>query len=165
MLSQGCQANERKGENRMTTKAAVNEFLAQQTLAVVGASRHGGKFGNTAYNELRAKGYKVLPVHPHAEIIEGDPCYPSLAALPEAVDGVVIVLPPSETEKVVAEAAQAGIRRVWMQQGAESQAAIRFCEERDMCAVHGACILMFAAPGGLHRLHRWAWRILGNLPQ
>jgi predicted CoA-binding protein len=109
---------------------------------------------------------KVSSVDPHAEFIEGDPCYPSLSALPEAVDGVLIVVPPSETEKVVRDAAQAGIRRVWMQQGAESQAAIRFCEERDISAVHGECILMFADPTALHhRLHRWAWGILGKLPQ
>jgi len=77
-----------------------------------------------------------------------------LSELPEAVDGVVIVVPPPETEAVVDDAAQVGIRRVWMQQGAESQAAIRFCEERDISAVHGECILMFAKPAGLHRLHR-----------
>jgi predicted CoA-binding protein len=150
----------------MATKAAVSDFLAQRTFAVVGASREGTKFGNTAYKELKAKGYKVIPVNPHAEIIEGDPCYPSLSALPEAVDGVLIVVPPSETEKVVRDAAEAGIRRVWMQQGAESQAAIRFCEERDISAVHGECILMFADPTALHhRMHRWAWGILGKLPQ
>jgi predicted CoA-binding protein len=155
-----------KGDDSMTTKAAVSDFLAQRTLAVVGASRKGTKFGNTAYKELKAKGYKVIPVNPHAEIIEGDPCYPNLSALPEAVDGVLIVVPPSETEKVVRDAAQAGIRRVWMQQGAESQAAIRFCEERDISAIHGECILMFADPTAFHhRLHRWAWGILGNLPQ
>jgi predicted CoA-binding protein len=150
----------------MATKAAVSDFLAQRTLAVVGASRKGSKFGNTAYKELKAKGYKVIPVNPHAEIIEGDPCYPSLSALPETADGVVIVVPPSETEKVVRDAAAAGIRRVWMQQGAESQAAIRFCEERGISAIHGECILMFADPTAFHhRLHRWAWGMLGKLPQ
>ena len=70
-----------------------------------------------------------------------------------------------EREKVVADAAQAGIRRFWMQQGAESQAAIRFCEEREISAIHGECILMFADPAGLHRLHGWVRGILGNLPQ
>jgi predicted CoA-binding protein len=150
----------------MATKAAVSDFLAQRMLAVVGASRTGTKFGNTAYKELKAKGYKVIPVNPQAEIIDGDPCYPSLSALPEAVDGVLIVVPPSETEKVVRDAAEAGIRRVWMQQGAESQAAIRFCEERGISVVHGECILMFADPTAVHhRLHRWAWGILGKLPQ
>ena len=93
----------------MATKAAVSDFLAQRMLAVVGASRTGTKFGNTAYKELKAKGYKVIPVNPQAEIIDGDPCYPSLSALPEAVDGVLIVVPPSETEKVVRDAAELSV--------------------------------------------------------
>ena len=150
----------------MTTKAMVNDFLDQRTLAVVGVSRDGKKFGNTAYKELKAKGYRVIPVNPHAEAIEGDLCYPSLSDLPDPVDGVLIVVPPSETEKVVREAAEAGITRVWMQQGAESVAAVRFCEEQGISAVHGECILMFAETGAFHhRLHRWVWGLLGKLPQ
>lgn len=150
----------------MTSKATVNDFLDQRTLAVVGVSRDGKKFGNTAYKELKGKGYRVIPVNPHAELIEGDVCYPSLSALPDPVDGVLIVVPPSETEKVVREAAEAGITRVWMQQGAESVAAVRFCEEQSISAVHGECILMFAETGGFHhRLHRWVWGLMGKLPQ
>jgi predicted CoA-binding protein len=149
----------------MTTKATVNNFLAQQTLAVVGVSRGGQKFGNTALKELKAKGYRLFPIHPEAESIQGERCYPSLGALPEAVGGVLIVVPPAETEKVVRDAAQADIRRVWMQQGAESQAAIRFCEENGISVVHGECILMFAQPSSFHRLHRWVWGLLGKLPR
>jgi predicted CoA-binding protein len=150
----------------MTTKAAVKDFLDQRTLAVVGVSRKGRKFGNAAYNELKAKGYQVYPVHPHADTLEGDRCYPSLSALPEPVGGVLIVVPPHETEKVVRDAAEAGVRRVWMQQGAQSQAAIQFCEEQEISVIHGECILMFAEPAAFHhRLHRWVWGLLGKLPQ
>jgi predicted CoA-binding protein len=150
----------------MTTKAAIKDFLDQRTLAVVGVSRGGKKFGNTAYKELKAKGYQVFPVNPHVDAIDGDRCYSSLSALPEPVGGVLIVVPPRETEQVVRDAAAAGIRRVWMQQGAESQAAIQFCEERGISAIHGECILMFAEPAAFyHRLHRWVWRLLGKLPQ
>jgi predicted CoA-binding protein len=149
----------------MTTKAAVEDFLAQQTLAVVGVSREGKKFGNTAYKELKAKGYQVFPVHPHVDAIDGARCYPGLSALPEPVGGVLIVVPPHETEKVVRDAAAAGIRRVWMQQGAGSQAAIQFCEEQGISAIHGECILMFADPASFHRLHRWIWGLLGKLPK
>ena len=67
----------------MNTKAAVDDFLAQRSLAVVGVSRGGKKFGNRAYRELKAKGYQLFPVHPEAEVLEGDPCYPSLSALSE----------------------------------------------------------------------------------
>jgi predicted CoA-binding protein len=150
----------------LATRAAVNDFLAQRRLAVVGVSRGGNKFGNAAFKELKAKGYQVIPVNPHAEVVEGELSYPSLSALPEPADGVLIVVPPDETEKVVRDAAEAGIPRVWMQQGSESVAAIRFCEEQGISAVHGECILMFAEPAAFyHRLHRWVWGLMGRLPQ
>jgi predicted CoA-binding protein len=149
----------------MTSKAAVDEFLRQEKLAVVGVSRTGAKFGNMALRELRDQGYRVFPVHPSAATIESLRCYPSLKALPEPVGGVLIVLPPRQTEKVVQQAAQAGIRRVWLQQGSESPQAIRYCQQHHLTTVYGECILMFARPRGLHGAHRWAWGLLGKLPK
>lgn len=150
--------------DRVKTKTAVADFLDQRTLAVVGVSRSGQKFGNRAAAELRRKGYRVIPVHPEAESIEGERCYPSLRNLPERVGGVLVVVPPPQTEKVVREAADAGIRRVWLQQGAESDAAIEYCREHGMSVVHGMCILMFAQPTGAHKLHGWLWKLLGKMP-
>lgn len=150
----------------MTSKAAVSDFFSQRNLAIVGASRKKGKFGNMALKELRAKGYHVFPVHPEAEKIEGEQCYPNLASLPEPVGAVLVVVPPAQTEQVVRDAAAAGIQRVWMQQGAESPAAIQFCKEQGLSEIHGECILMFAEPAGwFHRAHRWVWNLLGKLPQ
>jgi hypothetical protein len=149
----------------VTTRAAVEDFVSQRTLAVVGVSSSGKKFGNAACRDLRAKGYRMIPVHPTAESIDGERCYASLSELPEPVGGVLIVVPPAETEKVVREAAEAGIRRIWMQQGAQSAAAIQFCEDQGLSVVHNECILMFAEPvRGGHRLHRFVWRVLGKLP-
>lgn len=151
---------------QLTSRAAVEDFISQRKLAVVGVSRSGKKFGNLAFKELKARGYQLSPVHPQAETIHGERCYPSLRALPEPVGGVLVVVPPAETEKVVREAAAAGIKRVWMQQGAESPEAIRFCAENGIAAVHGECILMFAEPAAwYHRAHRWVWKLLGKLPR
>ena len=150
----------------MTSRAVVDDFVSQRKLAVVGVSRRKMKFGNLAFKELRRKGYKLFPVHPQAETLEGERCYPNLAALPEPVGGVLVVVPPAQAEQVVRDAAAAGIRRVWLQQGAESAAAIRFCEENGISAVHGECILMFAEPAAFyHRAHRWVWKLLGKLPR
>ncbi len=150
----------------MTTKAMIDDFLAQRTLAVVGVSRKTEKFGCTVYRELKAKGYRVFPVNPHAEEVMGDRCYPNLSALPEPVGGVVIVVPPAETERVVQDAATAKISRIWMQQGAESEAALRFCQNNSLSVVSGECIMMFARPIGLaHGMHRWVWGLLGKLPK
>jgi hypothetical protein len=150
----------------MTSKAAVADFVSQRKLAVVGVSRKKMKFGNLAFRELKRKGYKLFPVHPHAEQLEGERCSASLAALPEPVEGLLVIVPPAQAEQVVREAAAAGIRRVWLQQGAGSPAAIRFCEDHGISVVHGECILMFAEPAAwYHRAHRWVWKLLGKLPR
>jgi hypothetical protein len=144
----------------------VSDFLSQRTLALVGMSRSGRKFGNSVYKELKAKGYTVFPVHREAQEINGERCWPSLRSLPEPVGGVVIVVPPRETEKIVEEAVEAGIGRVWMQQGSESGKAVRFCEEKGIQVVQRECILMFAEPVGFfHRVHRWLRGLVGKLPR
>ena len=148
------------------TRQAVDDFVGQRTLAVVGVSRGGRKFGNIAYRELRDKGYRLFAVHPQASQIEGDPCYASVGALPEPVGGVLVIVPPAQAERVVREAAAAGIKRVWLQQGSESAEAIRFCTEQGMSVVAGECVLMFAEPARFyHRMHRGVWRLLGKLPK
>ena len=140
----------------MTTRSSVQDFLSQPVLAVVGASRDPRKFGNSIYRELKAKGHHVLPVNPHAETVDGDPCYPSLAALPEKPGGIIIVVPPAETEKIVREAAAAKITRVWLQRGAESPDAIAYCAANGIQVISGECILMFAEPAAFyHKIHRF----------
>ena len=149
----------------MTSRAAVDGFLAERTLALVGASRSGRKFGNAVLKELTAKGYHVLPVHAHATVIDGHPAYASLAELPENAGGVIVVVPPDRAEQVVRDAADAGIGRVWLQQGASSPAAIQAAESQGLSVVHGECILMFAEPtASYHRVHRFIWKVLGRLP-
>ena len=149
----------------MSARADVDDFLAQKTIAVVGVSRGGKKFGNTVLKDMREKGYRVFPINPNAESIDGERCYASLAVLPERPDGVITVVPPAATEEVVKQAKEAGIQRVWMQQGSESEKAIRFCRENGMTAIDGECILMFAEPAAFyHRFHRWIWKLLGKLP-
>ena len=149
----------------MTSKAAVEDFLSQKTLAIVGVSRNPQKFGNLAYRELKTKGYKLYPIHPEAATLEGDPAYKDFASLPEKVGGVVVVVPPAQTEKVVRAASQAGIQRVWMQQGSESEDAVQFCKEHGVAEVHGECIMMYGVGTGLHGFHGTIWKLIGKAPK
>lgn len=148
-----------------STLPDVHEFLSQRTLAIAGVSRSGKKFGNAILKSLKKNGYTVYPVHPSAQEIEGEKCYPSLQALPEKVGGLVICLPSVQTEIVLQQALAAGITRVWLQQGSDSYAALRFCDHEGMRIVHGQCILMFSEPvDSIHRFHRWIWRLIGKYP-
>lgn len=148
----------------MTSQESVDGFLALDTLAIAGVKRNGTGFGNVVLKDLTGKGYEVLPVHPEADEIGGHPCSRSLAELPKQVNGLVLVVQPEQSEKLVIEARAAGIQRIWMQQGAESPEAIRYCEDNGVDVVHGECIMMFAQPTGIHRFHRWINGIFGKLP-
>ncbi|NWG27568.1 MAG: CoA-binding protein [Ignavibacteriaceae bacterium] len=149
----------------MNSKKVVEDFIAQKKIAVVGVSRKKTKFGNAIYKELKQKGYLVFPINPNMQTFEGNICYPDLNSLPEKVDAVVINVPPAQTEKVVREAKEAGINKVWLQQGSQSDEAVKFCEENGIDCVSNECILMFAQPSAfIHRAHKWVWGVLGKLP-
>ncbi len=150
----------------MNTKQDIQDFLAQKTIAMVGLSRDEKAFSANIRKELTAKGYRILAVNPHATSIGGEACYPSLAALPEKVGGALVVTPPAQTEKVVREAAAQGITRLWLQQGAQSDAALAACTELGLTAVSKKCIMMFAEPvESIHSVHRWFAKVFGQLPR
>lgn len=149
----------------MTSKTLVEDFLSEQKIAVVGISRSKNKFGNAIYRELKKKGYTLFPVNPNMSEIEGDKCFPSLSSVPEQVDALIINIPPKNAKAIVEEAKNVGIKKIWMQQGSESEEAIKFCNENNIEVVTGECILMFAEPAAFfHRAHRWVNKITGKLP-
>lgn len=149
-----------------TSKQFVENFLSQKVIAIVGVSRNERKFGNAVYKELKNKGYKVYPVNPKMAEITGDKCYPGLKALPEKPGGVLVCVKADETGNVVREAAELKINRIWMQQGSESQEAIKYCAENNIDVIHSECILMFAEPALFgHKAHRWIKGLFGRLPK
>ena len=149
----------------MTSQEAIDRFFSSKNLAVVGVSRKSTKFGNAVYKELKKKGMSVYGVNPNMEIIEGDKCYKNLKEVEGKIDGVVNIVSPSQTLGVVKEVFVIGVKNVWMQQGSESDEAIKFCQENGINEVHKECILMFAEPvKSFHGLHKWVWKVLGKLP-
>lgn len=150
----------------MNTHKEIQAFLSQKTIAMAGLSRDEKSFSATVRRELAGKGYRVLPVNPNAKEIGGEKCYATLATLPETPGGVLVFTPPTESEKVVREAAARGIKRVWLQQGAQSAAAVEACGELGLETIAGKCILMFAEPvGSFHGVHRWFAKLFGQVPR
>lgn len=102
----------------------IADCLARARWAIVGASQDPRKFGNMVYFDLRAGGYEVRAVNPNATIVEGDPAWPALSALPERPDVVGFVTPPDVTARVVEEALGLGITRLWFQPGSAALATL-----------------------------------------
>ena len=150
----------------MTSRKFVEDFISQKNIAVVGVSRKKSKFGNYIYRELKKKDYRVFPVNPKLEFAEGDKCYANLSSIPEKLDGVIINVSPPEAVNVIKDATAAGINRVWLQQGSQSDEAVKFCKHNNIDCVSNECIFMFTKSlGFMHRTHKWIWNALGKLPK
>jgi len=141
----------------------IQEFVSARRLAIVGVSRDDKKFGNMIYRELKQRGYQPFAVNPALQQIDGDPCFPDLASLQGKVDGVVICIPPARVEPVLREAEHIGVKNVWLQQGAESPAALQTAKDLGLKMVTGKCIMMYAEPvGSFHKFHRFFAKLLGQ---
>jgi uncharacterized protein len=144
----------------------IQRFFASPVYAVIGVSANQRKFGNMVYRSMRDRGMTVYPVHRSLERVEGDVCYRSVLEIPGEVQSVVTVVPPVETERVIEECAQKGVRMVWMQNGSESDRASMLADQHGLGAVRGQCIMMFLEPvKSVHSFHRWVSRLVGSYPQ
>jgi predicted CoA-binding protein len=155
-----------------TAQVAIDDFLAQRRIAVAGVSREkgGAHGGNVIYGRLKERGYEVFAVNPNATTIEGDPCYPNLAAIPGGVDAVVIATAPAAAVSVAAECRELGITRVWMHGGMGSASvsaeAHQLCRAAGIASIAGACPLMYGPTSdGFHRFMRSILGLVGKLPK
>jgi predicted CoA-binding protein len=142
----------------------IQNFISSKRIAVVGMSRSGKKFGNMASLELKSKGYEIFPVHPEAQEIDGFVCYPDLKSLSGKVDGVWISIPPKNVPPVLEEAAQIGLKNIWLQQGAWSGEVQETIDRLQLPVVSKKCIMMYAPPvKSVHKFHRTIVGIFGRL--
>lgn len=126
-----------------TSADPVQQFLAQRRFAVVGASTDRAKYGNKVLRCYQQHGKDAVPVNPKDAIVEGRRAYASLAAIPQKPDAVSIITPPKVTEAVVEEAGKLGVKHVWMQPGAESDAAVAKARALGMNVIAGGpCLLV-----------------------
>lgn len=111
-------------------------------IALVGATDDPGKFGAAIYRDLKRKGYRVYPVNPRRATVDGDPAYAQLEDLPEVPDLVTLVVPPAAGLAVLGECLGLGLRRVWLQPGAEDAALLEFLAQHGFEYVARRCIMV-----------------------
>jgi len=152
-------------------KDAAQDFLSHRRIAVTGVSHAPkGHGSNVVYERLRERGYEVFAVNPNAETVEGDHCYPSLAAVPGGVEAVVIGTRPERAEQTVKECIDLGIKQVWMHRsfgaGSVSADATALGRQNGLTVIDGGCPLMFdpTADGG-HKAMCAVFKLFGTVPR
>ena len=93
-----------------------------RVVAVIGASTDRSKFGNKAVRAFLNHGDQVVPINPSEPEVEGLKAYRSVLDVPQPVDMATFYVPPKVGEQVIEEVARKGIREVWLNPGADSDA-------------------------------------------
>lgn len=150
----------------MSSLTDIQSFLEPKEMAISGVSRNPKKFGRVVYDHLLERGFKLYPVNPNADQINGERCYKDIASLPDHVDRLYIVTRKDQTAKALEEAAGKGINRVWIQQRSENEEAVRLAEENNINLIYKECLFKFAEPvSGPHAFHRFFSKLFGSYPK
>lgn len=149
----------------MNTQKEIEDFLNSESFAVVGVSLSKKKFGNVIFTELKKKGKRVYGVNDKVTSLNGDNIFHDFQSLPEKVEAAVINIKPQQSLNAVKEAHLNGIKRIWIQQGAQSVEALQYCQDNGISVINDMCILMFSDSDHFpHSFHKWILKIFGKLP-
>lgn len=130
-------------------------FFKARSVALVGASATPGKVGNAVLDSLAFHDYrgKVFPVNPTRDEVMGIKAYPSLSAIPEPVDLVVVTVALGMVPDLLRECAAKGIHAMVIisgggkELGGDSEALeaeiARLARECDVRIVGCNCIGVF----------------------
>lgn len=130
----------------------ISDFLSQKIFAVAGSFKDESKYAYQILKMLKNKGHEVYPLHPTLEKVDGHVCYKSVKDIPFTIDVINLVTPPQVTERILVECKEKGIKRIWLQPGAESDKAIKFCGDNDMEVVYQVCVMIKAAQDAVGRI-------------
>lgn len=149
----------------------IENFLAQKRIAIAGISRNSGSDSQRLFEELRKRGYDMVPVNPNAVQMHGQRCFSRVRDIHPPVDAVLVMTSPKISEEVVNDCVEAGVRRIWLYRGAAgkgsvSERAVAICNERGIDVVAGQCPFMFLPDSaGIHRFHGFVRKIFGRYPK
>jgi len=120
--------------------AVIRDILwTPRRIAVVGCSPDASRDSHRIAALLLSRGHTVVPVNPAATAILGQPCFPSLTAVPPPVDMVDVFRRADQAGAVVDEAIAIGARIVWLQLGVIDEVAAARAAAAGLTVVMDRC--------------------------
>jgi len=118
-----------------------------KTIAVVGLSKDPAKDSHRVAKYLKAKGYRIIPINPSADVILGEKCYKSLLDVPETIEIVDIFRPAKDVPPIVDQAIElkrklGNPRVIWMQLGIVNEEAAKRAKNASLTVVMDKCMMI-----------------------
>lgn len=132
----------RSGQTTGQGPSIAEVFTSTRAIAVVGLSPDPGRDSHRVARYLQAQGYRIIPVNPTVDRVLGEPSYPDLRSVPEAVDMVDVFRRPEFVPEVVEQAIAIGARVLWLQLGTVHEAAAQRAEAAGLTVVRDRCAMV-----------------------
>ncbi|WPG99423.1 NAD(P)-binding protein [Acrodontium crateriforme] len=112
-------------------QAAAKLFFSQPTFAVAGASSNTAKFGYKIFDWYLQRGLNAIPLNPTCStVLVGEQEYAAVSTIANLSDptntSLSVITPPAVTAQLLKEAKEAGIKAVWLQPGAFTDAELEY---------------------------------------
>ena len=130
---------------RSADVASLRHVLTPASVAVIGASRRPGSVGRAILRNIIDNGFpgRVYAVNPGAAELDGVPCVPSAAALPEEVDLAVIAAPRAAVIGIAQDCGRRGVKALAVTtsglDGAARSELLGICRRHGMRLVGPTC--------------------------
>lgn len=123
-------------------RALLGSARASTRIAIVGASNDRRKYGHIIVQDLKQKGFTVLPVNPSETEVAGLPAFAKVADIPGDVHLVNFVVPPEIAAAVLDELDPQQTPVVWFQPGAFDRSVVDAARARFPEVIAGPCIMV-----------------------
>jgi predicted CoA-binding protein len=126
--------------SRFADEKVIQRLLGEaRTWAFVGLKDNPERTAHSQARLLQSRGRRIIPVHPAAETVLGEPGYAALADVPGEVDVVAIYRRSASAGQVVDEAIAAGAKAVWLPLGVIDDAAAQRAHDAGLDVVMDRC--------------------------
>jgi predicted CoA-binding protein len=123
--------------------AVVERILkTYDTITVVGASANQYKPAHYVPAHMQRRGWRIIPVNPHASEVLGEQAYPSIGDVPEQVGLVNVFRPSRATPEFARQAVATGATAFWLQLGIASEESRRIAGDAGLLYVEDRCLII-----------------------
>lgn len=112
-----------------------------KTIAVVGFSPKPHRASHNVARQMQRMGYRIIPVRPGLAEGLGEPAYPDLASVPDAIDIVDVFRASENTGPVFDECLRLGLKTIWLQDGVINLEAAARARAAGMTVIMDRCVL------------------------
>ncbi len=118
-------------------------------VALIGATSNPSKYGNIIFNDLKSKGYDVIPVHPALTELQGEKVWNNIDEIPGNIDLYIFVVPWKSGFETLKKLVKSGKKKFWFQPGAWAPVIGEYLEKlEDIKFSYNECIMVRSKKAG-----------------